>query len=197
MIEARPDRGSHPPDTFYYYNNWDFNVLGTIFEQETGVGVCEAFRTEIAEVIGMEDFAAGDCDYQHEPEKSMHPSYPIEMTALDMARFGLLYSQGGRWDGRQVVPAWWIEDSWTPYSIIDESGGVGRGYLWDIASTDGEIGQAIGHEMYFHTGVGVHVLAVIPDLDLVLVHRMDTTGPFTDPGAQLGELLGMVILARE
>src|SRR5512136_2081839 len=30
MIVARPERGSHPPDTFFYYNNWDFNVLGTI-----------------------------------------------------------------------------------------------------------------------------------------------------------------------
>jgi CubicO group peptidase (beta-lactamase class C family) len=197
MIEARPKRGSHPPDTYYYYNNWDFNVLATIFEQETGLGVCEAFKTEIADVIGMEDFSAGDCSYQHEPEKSMHPAYPIAMTARDMARFGLLYTHKGRWAGKQVVPEQWIEESWTQYSLVDAAAGVGRGYLWDIASTDGEFGRAVGHEMYFHTGVGVHVLAVIPELDLVLVHRMDTTGPFTDPGEKLGELLGMVILARD
>ena len=30
---ARPARGSHAPGTFWYYNNWDFNALGTIFEQ--------------------------------------------------------------------------------------------------------------------------------------------------------------------
>ncbi len=197
MIEARPERGSHPPDTFYYYNNWDFNVLATIFEQETGLGVCEAFKTEIADVIGMEDFSAGDCTYQHEPEKSMHPAYPIAMTARDMARFGLLYAHEGRWAGEEVVPAQWIEDSWTPYSMVDAAAGVGRGYLWDIASTDGEFGRAVGHEVYFHTGVGVHVLAVIPELELVLVHRMDTTGPFTDPGEKLGELLSMVILAGD
>ena len=33
--ELRPERGSHPPGSFYYYNNWDFNALGTIFAQET------------------------------------------------------------------------------------------------------------------------------------------------------------------
>jgi CubicO group peptidase (beta-lactamase class C family) len=33
MADSRPERGSHPPGSFYYYNNWDFNVLGTIFEQ--------------------------------------------------------------------------------------------------------------------------------------------------------------------
>jgi CubicO group peptidase (beta-lactamase class C family) len=197
MIEERPERGSHPPGTFYYYNNWDFNVLGTIFEKQTGLGVCDAFHREVAEVIGMEDFTAEDCSYQYEPEKSMHPAYPISMTARDMARFGLLYLQGGRWDGEQVIPEEWIKESWTPYSTVDEPSGVGAGYLWRIASTDGDFGRAVGHEMYFHTGIGVHVLAVVPGLDLVVVHRMDTTGAFTDPGETLGRLLGMVITAHE
>jgi len=31
--EYRPKRDSHPPDSFWFYNNWDFNVLGTIFER--------------------------------------------------------------------------------------------------------------------------------------------------------------------
>ncbi len=56
MRDARPERGSHPPDTFYYYNNWDFNVLGTIFEQETGTKIFEEFKRAIADPIGMEDF---------------------------------------------------------------------------------------------------------------------------------------------
>jgi CubicO group peptidase (beta-lactamase class C family) len=30
--DAMPPRGSHPPGSFWYYNNWDFNVLGTVFE---------------------------------------------------------------------------------------------------------------------------------------------------------------------
>ena len=33
MKAARPERGSHAPGTFWYYNNWDFNVLGTVFEK--------------------------------------------------------------------------------------------------------------------------------------------------------------------
>src|SRR5262249_34961736 len=36
MALTRPPRGSRPHGTHWYYNNWDFNVLGTIFEQETG-----------------------------------------------------------------------------------------------------------------------------------------------------------------
>jgi hypothetical protein len=34
MLLTKPERGSHAPGTFFYYNNWDFNALGTIFEQQ-------------------------------------------------------------------------------------------------------------------------------------------------------------------
>src|SRR5262249_5297964 len=35
MKQVRPERGSHRHGTFWYYNNWDFNVLGTIYRQRT------------------------------------------------------------------------------------------------------------------------------------------------------------------
>lgn len=34
--ETRPARGSHAPGTFWFYNNWDYNARGTIFEKQTG-----------------------------------------------------------------------------------------------------------------------------------------------------------------
>jgi CubicO group peptidase (beta-lactamase class C family) len=197
MIDLRPERGSHPPDTFFYYNNWDFNALGTIFEQETGLSICEAFRVEIADVLGMEDFARGDCRLAYDFDKSIHPVYEFDMTARDMARFGLLYLREGRWGGEQVVPRGWIEESWTRYSVDDPTLGLGYGYLWGVAVADGAVGEAIGHEMYFHGGLGVHILAVVPELDLVMVHRVDTTGPFTFDDSRLGDLLTMVATARE
>jgi len=61
MIELRPQRGSHPPGTFYYYNNWDYSVVTAIFEQKTGIDSLQAFRTEIADPIGMQDFSLDDC----------------------------------------------------------------------------------------------------------------------------------------
>ena len=58
MRASWPERGSHEPGTFWYYNNWDFNALGTIFDQEAGErSIYEAFRKRIAEPIGMQDFA--------------------------------------------------------------------------------------------------------------------------------------------
>jgi len=90
MADTRPVRGSHPPGTFFYYNNWSFNALGTIFEQETGAKIFEAFKKEIADPIGMEDFSVENCRYFYDEDKSKHPAYSFRMSARDMARFGLL-----------------------------------------------------------------------------------------------------------
>jgi hypothetical protein len=196
MIDARPERGSHPPDTFFYYNNWDFNALGTIFEQETGEEIFQAFKKEIADVVGMEDFFLGNCYYQYELEKSMHPAYCFKMSARDMARFGVLYQRKGDWDGMQIIPEEWIEESTVAYSIMDDASGIGYGYMWKVITEDSEIGQMIGYPGYFHTGAGVHALVIIPELELVIVERYDTDSDWEDPGDAGFELAMMIIDAR-
>ena len=128
MIDSRPERGSHSPGTFFYYNNWDFNALGTIFENQTGTKIFEEFKAEIADPIGMQDFKVDDGGYYYELDKSIHPAYPFRMTARDMARFGLLYQQDGRWNDKQIISGEWIAESTTAFSIDDESGS-GYGYL--------------------------------------------------------------------
>jgi CubicO group peptidase (beta-lactamase class C family) len=59
MKATREARRSHGPGTFWCYNNWDFNALGTIFEQCTGLSLFDAFRDRIAIPCGMEDFRYG------------------------------------------------------------------------------------------------------------------------------------------
>jgi CubicO group peptidase (beta-lactamase class C family) len=51
-----PPRGSQKPGTYNLYSNWDFNALGTIFEKKTGRGIYDAFESDIARPIGMQDF---------------------------------------------------------------------------------------------------------------------------------------------
>jgi len=194
MIQMRPPRGSHPPGTFYYYNNWDFNVAGVIFEQETGTGIFEEFKTKIADPIGMQDFRVENCYYQYEFEKSMHPAYPFRMSTRDMARFGALYQKNGIWNGQQIIPNGWIDESTKVYSIVDSTFGVGYGYMWGVYPEGSVISQMIdGHRIIGHTGLGgVQALMIIPDLKLVIVERTDTDGNFIDK--ELGMELGMMII---
>jgi CubicO group peptidase (beta-lactamase class C family) len=71
MVRNRPGRGSHAPGTFFYYNNWDFNALGTIFEQQTGKKIFETFYEDIAKPIGMKDYTPEDGFYMFEDGKSI------------------------------------------------------------------------------------------------------------------------------
>ena len=193
MAAERPARGSHPPGTFHYYNNWDFNVLGTIYEHQTGTGIFEAFKREIADPIGMVDFEVADGSYEYESGKSLHPAYGFRMTARDLARFGVLFQQNGAWGGQQFIPPSWIAASWTPYAVHDSALGLGFGLMWGTISAESPLGVG---PAYLFAGLGVHYLVIVPRYKLVLVHRVDTDRPWSITSEQAGELLRLVVAAR-
>ena len=96
QLDRRPPRGSHAPGTFWYYNNWDFNALGTIYRRLMGEDIFEGVERRIAKPIGMQDFSAADGRYVlHRSSSSNHPAYHMTMSARDLARFGLLVPQQG------------------------------------------------------------------------------------------------------
>lgn len=193
MKNTRPPRGSHPPGTFFYYNNWDFNALGTIFEQETGTTIFEEFKRRIADPIGMEDFNVNNCYYQYEDSLSIHPAYSFRMSARDMARFGVLFQNNGNWKGNQIIPTSWIGESTITFSVLDSTMGVGYGYMWYTIPDGSAFAQLIGSSGFYHTGVGVHIVIILSELKLVLVERYDTDVAWTDPG-DAGMELGLKII---
>jgi CubicO group peptidase (beta-lactamase class C family) len=195
MKAARPSRGSHPPGTFWYYNNWDFNALGTIFERQTKTNLFREFNDRIATPLQMEDYRIEDGAYVGGRD-SVYPAYPFRMTARDMARFGLLFLRNGSWRGRQIIPPAWVKDSVTAYSEAGESGGYG--YLWWV-SVDGRHlpGVRVPDGTYSARGAGGHYILVIPAHDMVIVHRVDTDVPGRQvTGAQFGRLVTLILDAR-
>ncbi|UCF04571.1 MAG: serine hydrolase [bacterium] len=170
MKERRPLRGSHRPNEFWYYNNWDFNALCTVFEQETGERIFEAFERRIADPLQMQDFRLMDTYYHLEKQHSIHPAYPFRMSARDMARFGLLYLRQGAWIDRSIIPGEWVRVSRQAYSKVPDRAGSGYGYLWwvNVDEADRKSG------MYAALGYGGHMIAVLPKENLVLVHRSNT-----------------------
>ena len=89
MAAKRPVRGSHLPDAFWYYNNWDFNTLCSIFENESGRGIFEEFEDILAGPLGMQDFIRAQHTQYVTGKESVHPAYPFILSARDLARFGL------------------------------------------------------------------------------------------------------------
>jgi CubicO group peptidase (beta-lactamase class C family) len=197
MATARPARGSYAPGTYWYYNNWDFNVLGTILEQTINATVFEDFKARIADPLEMEDFRLEDGIRFSGPE-SIHPAYPFRMTARDMARFGLLYLRGGQWRGRTIVPREWVEESTRSFSDIGQAGGYG--YLWWVAPNGGPhfTSSYFTGRVFSAQGFGGHYIVVVPYLDLVVVHRVNTD--IRDryvTTSQFGRLMQLILDARK
>ncbi len=196
MKAARPERHSHAPGEFWYYNNWDFNALGTIYENAAGRGIHEDFHRLVAVPLGMEDFQPGDGGYVT-GDDSIHPAYPFRISTRDLARFGLLYLRGGRWGETKVLPNDWIEDTLTPWSNAGTRGAYG--YLWWLEDSGRHLpGVTLPPGSYTARGAGGHYVLVVPSLDLVLVHRVDTDerGRRVE-AAEFGELLRLVLAAHE
>ena len=208
MLRGMPERGSHHPGEHYYYNNWDFNTLGAILEQATGESIYELFYKQIARPLGMldykgkytaidaeaEDAEIPDTDgfYQYEPGKSEYPAYHFRMSARDLALYGLLYMNYGQWEGEQLIPKSWIDASTQPYSIYNADYGLAYGMLWNVVLP----GEGTRRNSFFHTGAGIHMLGVYPDLNLVFVHRVDTEGNFSYKNSDLIRMLDLVFDSR-
>lgn len=196
MKARRPQRHSHAPGTFWYYNNWDFNALGTIYEQECKASIYGDFERLIARRIGMQDYSTQDGSYVTGAD-SIHRAYPFRMTARDMARFGLLFLRGGRWNDGQIIPAAWVKESTTSWSDAGTSGGYG--YLWWIAKSGVHLpGVTLPEGSYSARGAGGHYILVIPALDLVIVHRVNTDiGGRSVSSGDFGELVRLILAAHE
>lgn len=166
MRQKRPARGSHETGTFWYYNNWDFNTLGTIYRQTMNEDIFQSFLSRIAQPIGMEDFSAQDGRYVLEASSS-HPAYVFSLSARDLARFGLLLVNDGRWNGRQVIPADWIRQSTSAYSQTDRHH-LGYGYLWWTLPSD-----VCGPGASLASGFGGQFVAACASKHLVITQTVD------------------------
>ena len=200
MIPMRPERHAYAHGTFWYYNNWDFNALGTIFEQETATKIFEEFNNRIANPLQMEDFKISDCryktseDYRQGPI-SKHRYYQFRMSTRDLARFGFLYLRNGRWRDQQIISSKWVQESTASHSQIWPDGGYG--YMWWTGAKGGLFANVIVREHSFlASGAGVNKVIVLPYRNLVIVHRVDTSkglqGKFP---SQIGRLLRLILEA--
>lgn len=163
---TRPLRGSHAPGTFWYYNNWDVNALGAIYERATGSNVFDSFEKLIARPLGMQDYTARDGTFVGN-HSSLFPAYVFSMSARDLARFGLLFLNKGRWNDVAVVPSQWAAESTKAYSETDRKD-RGYGYLWWTLDAG-----TWGRDAIFANGYGGQLIVIVPEKHLVAVQVVE------------------------
>jgi len=173
-----PPRGSKQPGTFFHYNNWDFNVLGAIFEKTTGKKIFAALDEELAKPLQFQDFDLSRQRMMGFENRSRFLAYHLFLSARDMARIGLVMLRGGEWNGRQVVPAEWVKESTkerVPGSAVGRGGALGYSYLWWIPETRQSPAWA---GSFMASGQFGQFILVLPAIDTVIVHRRAVTDEY-------------------
>jgi CubicO group peptidase (beta-lactamase class C family) len=141
MQQYAPDRGSVEPGSYWLYSNWDFNVAGYIFEQETGKNIYDEVERKLAIPLHMQDWKRSLQNKQGDTTISRYLAYPMWFSTRDMARIGQLMLNRGRWNGKQIIPENWVQEMLKQRTTSDELNsnvpvfkdtGVhfGYGYMW-------------------------------------------------------------------
>ncbi|SEW34332.1 serine hydrolase domain-containing protein [[Clostridium] fimetarium] len=76
-----------------------------------------------------------------DPQGLNTAGWGLTLTSMDMAKIGQLYLDRGRWQGKQIIPAWWIDESTKEHS---RWGNLSYGYLWWIIDDKEHIYAALG-----------------------------------------------------
>ncbi len=108
------------PDTLFEYNNVNSMLLGEILEVATGKKADILLEERILNKIGIENKTLW-----LDEAKNVLTYCCIDMSARDYAKFGQLFSNGGSWDGEQIIskelvdetfqyvwdtPNWWTDE---------------------------------------------------------------------------------------
>jgi CubicO group peptidase (beta-lactamase class C family) len=90
----------------------------------------------------------------------------FRLTPPDMMKFGQLYLNGGRWQGRQVVPEAWVRESTRSHVATELTEAEGYGYEWWTTT-------AAGDAAFCAIGYGGQLIFVVPARQLVVVVSSD------------------------
>lgn len=101
--------------------------------------------------------AKGISGWVADPKGVNTAGWGLTLTAMDMAKIGQLYLNGGKWNGKQIVSAVWIDESIKEYSRWEELN-LPYGYLWWVGIGNG----------YAAMGDGGNVIYINPNKNIVV-----------------------------
>jgi CubicO group peptidase (beta-lactamase class C family) len=148
---------AHAPGTFFNYSSGTSNVLSRVVADVVGYGdeYRDYLSTHLFGPLGMRSAEA-----TFDPTGVFVASSFVHATALDFAKFGLLYLRGGRWNDEQLISREWASTAQVPFSVEEESGDY---YSWQWWVTGDEYGT------YWASGYEGQMISVVPALDALVL----------------------------
>jgi CubicO group peptidase (beta-lactamase class C family) len=169
------------PGQVFHYNNFHPLLMGLVLERTTGMHVAEYLQEKIWKPLGMEAPGSWSLDSEEHGFEKMESG--INGRAIDFAKFGRLFLKAGNWNGVQVVPADWVEESTRLDTTTDPA--PNYQYFWwvnDKVQDEHQFLAAGKHGQYIY---------VVPEQDLVMVRygKTDPLGNWRDVFATLAEAI--------
>ena len=198
-----PEEPHFAPGTHYEY--WDeaqmmFGKGLTTVLQGT---MYEYLDQRIMKPIGIQKWSWGT-------EQKLSNGTPINngctgvtLHAKDLARFGLLFLNEGRWGDQQLIPPNFAQQAiavQVPVSVplfpgerASAKGSGSYGYNWWVNSEDGLSGMPDAPmRAAYLSGLNHNICMIIPDWDMVIVRMGDDKNPIRPKYEVWNEFLGML-----
>jgi CubicO group peptidase (beta-lactamase class C family) len=107
----------HKPGTHFLYNTMGSYTLSAIVTKATGQTSLEFLKPRLFEPMGIEN-----PDWPSSPEGNSLGGYGLMLCTEDISKFGQLYLQKGKWNGKQLVPESWVEQATSKQVPNDKEG---------------------------------------------------------------------------
>ncbi|HEY48343.1 MAG TPA: serine hydrolase [Anaerolineae bacterium] len=144
------------PGSYFEYCNGASFLLSAILQEVTGMSALEFAQEHLFMPLGITDV-----QWPSNPQGISIGYSDLELRPEDMAKIGYLYLNDGVWDGEQLVPSAWVQDSTRKF--ISATLQEGYGYQWWVDVSG----------IYMALGYGGQYIIVVPEEDLVVVFVSD------------------------
>lgn len=162
------------PGAKFKYSSPGSHVISDILQRAIGISLMEFTKKNMLEPLGIQKIIW----YQND-EGIYSGGYSSLWRSRDILKFGQLYLNQGSWNGKQIVPNWYINESTKTHIAGDFYGAqVEYGYLW---------WTNLFSEGYAALGYGDHYLLIIPEFDLVILCTSDSQQPIYKEHIRLTE----------
>ena len=133
-------------------------ILGDIINRSVPRGLEKYADEKLFQPLGITKY-----EWPYTPQRVPSTAGGLKMRALDFAKYGQLYQNGGRWNGKQVVPAPWVEKTFTKQMPVGDDA---YGYLFWYRTFNLE---GKNYETFYASGNGGNKIFVFRDQPLVVV----------------------------
>lgn len=171
-------RSAKTPGAHMGYNDYQPQILGMILERTTGTTISEYLEQKIWKPAGMQYPASWSLDSQKTGFEQS--AVGLNARSLDFARFGLLYLNGGKANGRQIVPESWVAAS--------TQANQNYGFYWWSMPAGGD------RPDYYARGKHGQFIYVSPASNTVIVRTGSSVGKVSDWPQVLQQITAKLVL---